>query len=332
MKTKYIITLILLGLILTAAQGCSLLRKRVEKTEKVSYTLSAANKTKLSIDNSNGEIKITRTDDTLGIVTIDAEKKSNVRQDDLDKPIENIKITLDTAGTEIKVETEVIRNSGIFKNKSWGEVNFNIKVPANISVDVDNTSGNITLTRIDNDIRVETVNSTVNINKCSGNISIDGVNGGVYGNFDSTKGISIELVNGTVKLGGLKDISADVNANTVNGKVKFNNLVFDNLSAQKKDLSGTLGKGGSIIRVSTVNGSITFDAQQVSYKKSEDFDFKIDLNDDGDLDIYQHKRDNDDEEENNRHGNQIDSNAKGKTTDTNKVQQETKKIDSVKKK
>lgn len=332
MKAKYILILIVFGLILTAAPGCSLLRKRVEKTEKVSWNLSAVNKTKLTIDNTNGEIKITRTDDTLGIVTVEAEKKFKVRQDDMDKPIDNIKINIDTTSHEIKIETEIIRNNGIFKHNSGGEVNFNIKVPANISVDVDNTNGNITLTRIDKDIRVETVNASVNINRCSGNISIDGVNGGVYGNIDSTKGINIELVNGTVKLGGLKDISAEVNANTVHGKVKFNNLNFGDISSSRKELSGTLGKGGSIIRVSTVNGSITFDAQQVSYKKDDEFNFKIDFDDDGDLDIYERKNDDDESNDETRHGSQIDSNAKGKTQDSNKVQPDAKKIDSVKKK
>ncbi len=334
MKTKYIIAFIILGLAVTAFNGCSLLRKRVEKTEKVEYKFTTANKTKLSVDDANGEIKITKADDTQGMVIVEAIIRADVKQDEMDKPIENIKIKIDTAGSVIKIETEINRTGGLFKgHRRSGRVDYNIKVPSNISIAIDNVNGDITLVRIDSDINIETVNSTINLNRCAGNITIDGTNGGVYANFDSTKGINIEMVNGTVKLGGLKNISADVNANTINGRIKFNNLSFDNLQAEKKSLTGTLGGGRNSIKVSTVNGNITFDANQVSYKKHDDFNFKIDFDDDGDLDIYKRNNDDDDDkEDNNRHGNQIDTNAKSRNTDTNKIPQEIKKIDTVKKK
>jgi hypothetical protein len=331
MKTKYIASIIILVLGLTAFSGCSLLKKRVEKTEKVEYKISAVNKTRISIEDDNGEIKITRTNDTLGMVIIEAEKSYDVRYDEQDKPLENVKINIDTADSEIKIVTEIIRNNGMFRNHRGGEVNYNIKIPAKMQVSIDNTNGDIMLVGIDSEIDIETVNSAINLVNCTGMIKIDGVNGGVYGNFDSTKGINIELVNGMVKLGGMKNVSANVNASTINGRVKFNNLEFTDVVSEKKSLTGKLGTGGSNIVISTVNGSITLDAQQVSYKKDSDFNFKIDFDDDGDLDIHERKDDSDDDEGNNRRGNQIDTNIKDKITDTIENRKE-KKIDTVKKK
>jgi hypothetical protein len=204
-----------------------------------------------------------------------------------------------------------------------------------MNVSIDNTNGDITMVRIDSDIRIETVNSSINLNRCSGSIKIDGVNGGVHANFDSTKGLSIELVNGIVKLGGLKNISADVDASTVNGRIKFNNLSFDNLVAEKKSLSGTLGKGVNPVRISTTNGNITFDADYVSYKKDIDINIGIDFSDDEHIKVtekedgfnIEFKDDDDDKSDDNRDGKTED-----KKTDTNKIPAVPKKGDTLKNK
>lgn len=289
MKMKYILTLILLGSMITAFNGCSYLKKRVEKTEKEEYKLNASNKTRISIDDSNGDIRITRTNDTLGYVIINAEKSYEVRYDEQDKPIENVKIIIDTTGNEIIVKTEIKRDNGMFRSHRGGEVNYNVKIPANMNVSIDNTNGDIILTGLNGDVDIETVNSSISLAHCSGMIKVDGVNGGVYANIDSTRGVNIELVNGTVKLGGLKNISADVNAQTVNGRIRYSNLELTDVVAEKKTLTGKINNGGNMISVSTVNGNVTFDAQQIAYKKENNLRFKLDFDDDGDLDVYELK-------------------------------------------
>jgi hypothetical protein len=326
MKSKYIITLIIAAVIATGFSGCSLLRKRVEKTEKVEYKLSAENKSKLVIDNSNGDIKITRTDDTLRYILVEAIKTADVKQDEIDKPIDNITINVDTTGSLVKIETDIRHGGGMFRKNRSGKVKFNIKVPAGLDVKIDNINGDITLVRISNNIDIETINSSMNLNHCSGNISINGVNGGVHANFDSTKGINIDLVNGIVKLGGMKNISADVDAATTNGKIKFNNLHFDNLIAEKKNLSGTLGKGGSFIKVNTVNGNITFDAGDIAYKKDIDIGIKFDFGDDEHIKVEE-KNIDDDEYDTEKDDDKKTPDKKG---DTNKIPDAPKKGDTLK--
>ncbi|MBL8016241.1 MAG: hypothetical protein JNK43_03140, partial [Ignavibacteria bacterium] len=99
-------------------------------------------------------------------------------------------------------------------------------------------------------------------------------------NVDSvTSGINISIVNGDVKLGGLKNVDADVSASTVHGRVKFKNLSFTDVNSEKRTLSGILGKGGSMVRIESTNGSISLDADKIIPKKNDNFEFKIDFDD-----------------------------------------------------
>lgn len=261
--------------------GCSLLKKRVEKKENVKYTLNGSNKTSIHIDNTNGRINISNSNDTNGTIRIDAEIISDVKADEQDKPISNVKILIDSSGNEIKIETEINNtNSGILRKNNNEKVNYDIKVPAKMKVHTETVNGTTTITRISNDIKAETVNGKINVFNCTGRIDIEGVNGSVTCNVDSiTAGITVNIVNGDVKIGGLRNIDADVNASTVNGRVKFKDLSFTDVNSEKRTLSGILGKGGSMIRIESTNGRISLDASKIFPKKDDAFEFKIDFDD-----------------------------------------------------
>ena len=282
MKTNLILIIIIACVAAFSLQGCSLLKKRVEKKEKITYRINGKDKVSFSLENTNGRINVTNTDDTLGYITIEAEKLADVKPDEADKPISNISISIDTTGNSVKIETEITSEKGFFKKRNTESVNYDVKIPANMKVRVENVNGSITISRINNEVNAETVNGALNIFNCTGMLSLTSVNGGIVCNLDSlSKGVVIDVVNGKIQLGGLANVNADVEASTSNGRIKFNNLNFNNLNAERKSLTGTLGKGGNIIKVSSVNGSINFDANKiVSKKKSDEFEFKIDFDDD----------------------------------------------------
>ncbi len=288
MKTKYIILLIIAGFLTLSLNGCSLLRKRVEKTEKIEYKINGKNKTEIYVENTTGKINVSRSADTLGMITIEAVKTADVKVDELDKPIEDVTIKLDTTGDGVKIETEVRSSHRIFRKNQGGKVDYDIRVPANLKVNVHNINGAITITRVDNDINAETVNGSINVTGCPGIVNVNGVNGKVTCNIDSlTGGITVDVINGSVNIGGLRYVNANVDASTVNGKVKFKDLTFSNINSEKKSLTGTLGKGGSMIRISAVNGSINFDANRIVSKKDDDFEIKIDFDDDDPIKIIE---------------------------------------------
>ncbi len=281
MKTKNIILTAVLGLIFISFTGCSLLKKRVEKKENVKYTLNGSNKTSIHIENTNGRINVSNSNDTTGIIRIEAELITEVKADEQDKPIDNIKIKIDSTGSEINIETDINNsNSGLFRKGREGKVNYDIKVPANMKVHTENVNGTITITRITNDVKAETVNGQINVFNCQGKVDIEGVNGSIMCNVDSvTAGINVSIINGDVKIGGLKYANADVNASTVHGKVKFKDLTFSDVNSEKRTLSGVLGKGGAPIRIESTNGSISLEANKILPKKEDSFEFKIDFDD-----------------------------------------------------
>lgn len=281
MNLKNIIIAAAAGLMILSLNGCSLLKKRVEKKENVKYTLNGNDKTSIHIDNINGRINITNSSDTNGVIKIEAEIIADVKHDEQDKPIDNVKIKIDSAGNDIKIETEINNtSSGMFRKNNNAVVNYDIKIPANMKVYTETVNGSITIARINNDIKVETVNGKINVLNCPGKIDIEGVNGSVICNVDSvTAGINISVTNGDIKVGGLKNVNADVSASTIHGIVTIKELEFSELNNERKSVSGILGKGGSQIRIDAVNGRITLDASKYLPKKDDSFEFKIDFDD-----------------------------------------------------
>lgn len=318
MKTKIILTVIFGAVLLTALQGCSLLKKRVSKTEKVEYKVDGTGKTSISVDNTNGRINVSRSKDTLGVITIKAEKTAYVKYDEQDEPIRNVEVNIDSSGNELKIETEITSEGGLFRKHRSAKVNYDIEIPANLNVKVETVNGTITLSRIDNEVIAHTVNGSINVYSCPGELNLESVNGKVTCNVDSlTNGINVNVVNGTVKIGGLKNVNADVEASTVNGRVKFYNLNFSDLVSEKKNLKGKLGTGGSRINISAINGSVTFDADKFVSKKinsDDDFEIKIDIDDDEPVRIIEKDR-----MENYDHNDEGKQSPKSDSTDMKKA-------------
>ena len=73
--------------------GCSLLKKRVDKTETQEFKINSAGKHKVYLTNTNGDLTVKRSDNAE--IRINAEKKGKVRYDERDMPLENITITID---------------------------------------------------------------------------------------------------------------------------------------------------------------------------------------------------------------------------------------------
>ncbi len=320
MKTKYIITFILVGLIVTMCTGCSLLRKRVEKTEKIEYKLNGKGKYRLDIDNSNGSVEVEPADDTLGLIYITAIMTGEVRESDMNKPLDGIEVKIDTTDEIIKIETDIKRTFGFFKKHSGGKVNYKIKIPKNLKFFAETVNGTLRAENLNTDIRLEAVNGSLVVNKCYGMVDLSTVNGSIKGNFDSTKGIVAETVNGNISFGGLNNASVNVDISVVNGRIKHSNLNFTGLTSEKRSLSGILGKGEAPIRISAVNGSIALNGNYISVHKTgnDDFKFKIDFDDDGDLDIYELKHDDD--------GDDNRVNTKTDTAKTQELKKDTSKV------
>ncbi len=241
--------------------GCGLLSKKYVKSDKEVHRVSAEGKKTILIENINGNISFVRSSDS-GIVKIVAEKEIKVKKKYLNTPFDEITIEIDSAGNEIKIES-IINNKGRddgfnFNFDRKQKVDYEISVPEGISISVENVNGKISADNISNDLKIDQVNGSVDLDNYSGLLECDLTNGSFSGVIDSTKGININVINGSVTLNLSNYISARVNAQSENGKISTDNLKFSDIIQEKKSFKGNLGTedNRSEIIIETVNGKI----------------------------------------------------------------------------
>lgn len=258
MKSKYIILILVCSAFALTSFNCSFLSKKYEKKQTFQYSLSTANKTKLSVDNTNGEVRIFKSDKD-SVLTVTCIVTDMVKKKDLDKPLEDVVIKIDSSSDQFAFSSETAKHKKSFFSLNWGSpnVDYEISLPKNLSVKVENTNGKLKAENVDNDLTLDVTNGSIEIHHVSGQLDLNTTNGSISGELDSTKGIKAETVNGKIKLAFDTTFLARIKAEVTNGKVNYEGLNFVSFSGGKKDFTGTLRNGDKEVKLSTVNGSIT---------------------------------------------------------------------------
>ncbi len=256
---KSIIYIALLIVSTMVFSSCSLFTARYAKVEKGEYKINAAGKKRFSLNNVNGKIKVVKTTDQSSIL-VKYEKTAHVKKRDVAGPMTEITLNIDSSGSDVKIDTDFENEKSFiqFGGHESNTVDYEIYVPENILVNVDNTNGSVELHDLTNDVVAETVNGTIRIDNLSGKLQLETTNGLIKGNIDSTKGIRAETVNGNIRFNLGPKVSAKIKADVVNGSVKLENLDIKNQSDKKdrKFLQGILGNGDAEITLEATNGSI----------------------------------------------------------------------------
>lgn len=238
--------------------GCSLFKKKYEKTEAEEYTINTHNKTKISLDNNRGDIRIFRnTSDSM--LRIKIEKIVYVKEKDLDKSIQYLRVKVDTSGSLVNINSEYSKQKRFF-NLTFGDedrINYELHVPDEIIIVIDNTNGDLFMTDITNEVKTDITNGDVKLEKVYGNLKMDITNGKVIGDLDSTKGLNLEVTNGKVNLSLGELFSGKFKLDVKNGKIIKDEFDFTDVSEEKKSFEGKLGDKDTEIIIDVVNGRIT---------------------------------------------------------------------------
>ncbi len=260
MKTRIILLVIGFG-IFVSLNGCSMMGKRYVKSNSEQHQISSSGKKKIKLENITGNIIISRSSDS-GLVSVKALKEIKVKKKYLDKPLDEIEIRIDTSGNIINISSEYNdnRDDGFFKfNISRDRrIDYEITVPANLEVEVENVNGDFTAKNLDNDIKIDLVNGDADLTDYTGKLDCEITNGSFTGEIDSTRGVDISTINGSVTLNLNNFMNANIKAETVNGRIVEENLQFRVIDKEKKMFRGTLGNADSNtdIKIETVNGKI----------------------------------------------------------------------------
>jgi hypothetical protein len=137
-------------------------------------------------------------------------------------------------------------------------VEFQVKVPAGVRFVGRTVNGSLDVKGVTADAEAETVNGAVEV-EAAGTVHASTVNGDIearLGRADWNGTLKLSTVNGSVELTLPADLSAEVKASTVNGDIETEFPLTVTGRISRRSLSGTIGAGGRLLEVSTVNGSI----------------------------------------------------------------------------
>lgn len=138
-------------------------------------------------------------------------------------------------------------------------VSYVLRVPRGVQVDILTVNGQLGVANVDGSVKAHTVNGSVKVAAAGGAVNAATVNGSVVAALDSVAGtgeVKLETVNGSVTAELPPKINGTVSLETVTGKATSDFPLTANPD-DPKHLSGTLGTGGRVIKLTTVNGSVT---------------------------------------------------------------------------
>jgi hypothetical protein len=121
------------------------------------------------------------------------------------------------------------------------------------------TNGDIDVTAVRGPAGVRTTNGEIRIARLSGLVDATTTNGSVAAEITAlpkSGRMELHTTNGNVQLALPREIHAEVEANTTNGRVNINYNVTMRGVITSKSVQGTIGQGGPRIRLQTTNGNI----------------------------------------------------------------------------
>jgi hypothetical protein len=137
------------------------------------------------------------------------------------------------------------------------KVEFTVGIPAGAPFIGHSVNGGIDARDLDAQASLHTVNGSINLTT-AGHADAKTVNGSItarLGRADWQDELLLKTVNGSIELFLPAGADADLQAKTVNGKIK-SELPVTVHELSRRSLHGTIGNGGRTLTIETVNGSI----------------------------------------------------------------------------
>ena len=235
--------------------------QREEVREEFHQTYPLAVNGRLSLENMNGNVRITVADGNE--VQVTAVKRAYNRE-----RLAEAKIEVVATADAIRIRTDYPDRDQNFTSDERGRYNnpatvdYAIVVPRQARLESINLiNGSLDIDGVEGDVKASSVNGRVAARGLKGEAKLNTVNGTVEATFtqlDPTKLLSLGSVNGTVVVVIPSDSNVIVRAETIHGAIRndFGLNVKDG-EYVGHSLYGQLGSGGSRIKLGNVNGGIS---------------------------------------------------------------------------
>ncbi len=241
-----VLLLSVLALLLAGAAGARMNRENVQ-------TFPLAADGRLSLENVNGDVIIEAWDrDEVSVETLIRAKT----QESLDE----VEVVIDAGADRIRIETVYPERRR--RKHEAASVDYTIRMPRGASIDgLELVNGSLTVSGIAGGVEAELVNGRAEARELGGDVKIETVNGSLevtLATLEAGQTVTLESVNGSLELAIPGYADADVEAETVHGRIKNDfGLEAEDGRWVGSSLQGTLGRGGARIELENVNGSIT---------------------------------------------------------------------------
>jgi hypothetical protein len=138
-------------------------------------------------------------------------------------------------------------------------VRFTVHVPAGVHLVGKTVNGSIDASHLNGDVTLSTVNGDVDFSTTAsgGGTTVNGSIHGEIGQATWSDTLTMKTVNGSITLKLPADVSTDVKAATVNGDINTDFPLTVTGKISRRRLEGTIGGGGRVLALDSVNGSIT---------------------------------------------------------------------------
>ncbi len=230
-------------------------------TDTWSRTYKLAEKGRFELINVNGKITAEATDGAE--VIVEGRRTAKGRSDEQAKEmLAKLEIREEVGEATVRVEARPPRMSGF----GGHEIEWTIKVPKGVIIDLRTTNGGVRLDNLSNEIHAKTTNGGVRGDNITPSvIEATAVNGGVEFSLgsplDSTDSVDLETVNGGVTIEMPSESKASIAARCVNGGVNVDGLDIKREEQssdfdKKRRLNGTMNGGGATVKMNTTNGGI----------------------------------------------------------------------------
>jgi hypothetical protein len=231
-------------------------------TDTWSRSYKLAGTGRFELINVNGKITAETTDGNE--VIVEGRRTAKASTDEAAKEnLAKIEIREEVGESIVRVESRPPRFNGGFNGH---EIEWTIKVPKGVIVDLRTTNGGVWLNNLSNEIHAKTTNGGVHGENITPTIiEATSVNGGVEFSLgsplDATDSVDLETVNGGVTLELPSESKATIAARCVNGGVKVDGLDIKREEQasdfdKRRRLNGTMNGGGGNVRLNTTNGGI----------------------------------------------------------------------------
>lgn len=221
------------------------------------------------------QVRDTRLGAPGSALTVDASPNGGIRVEGWDQPDVLVRAVVQTWGETdqdarnvldaVRVDAAGARvtaagpeRDGERSRRGWS-VSYRIWAPRRTALDLVARNGGVAIHAMQGEARFSTTNGGVTLDDVSGRMVGRTANGGVTVRLSGARwdgaGLDVETTNGGVTLAMPRDYSAALEVSTVNGGLR-SDFPVTLPEGRGRELRATLGSGGPLIKVRTVNGGV----------------------------------------------------------------------------